>query len=583
MASAHKKSMATIWRNLFRPDGFLRQEMLSIYLMLVSVTTFFGFLFTPLKLVSQGNLVVSVLATCLFAVVRVRALFEIIVHTITALLVMLVVFTATQTGGINSTSVVWLNVLSVPVLLLLGRVATLVWIGIMLCGVWGLALVTWQGWVSSHVNVSEAVVTWAWLNHFLALLNLMMGVRIYDHLHRIQLRKLHQRQEELQVTHQALIQAQAHKDEFVAAVGHELRTPMNAILGFNGVLRSELADDPEQLAVVGHIRRSTEHLLQVVNDILDFSQLQAGKLHLHPVDYELQVLVQELQHRHGDKARSKGVLLCLHLDPALPVRVHGDRNRLLQILNNLVDNAIKFTVEGRVDVRFLAQQDVLRIEVQDTGRGIAPERQKHIFRRFEHADVQTNRAYGGTGLGLTLCEKLVMLHGGQIGVHSMPGQGALFWLTIPLQAAKDQRLPAEVAHDDLADEALNMLVVDDNRVNLMVAQLQLQKCWPRAQITTVDNAAQALVLLDAKAFDVALVDMIMPDMDGMQLTQQIRQNFPAMVARMPILALTANTNPVDRERCLAAGMNDVLHKPMDAGILMRTVAHHVRQAREASL
>lgn len=583
MASAHKKSMATIWRNLFRPDGFLRQEMLSIYLMLVSVTTFFGFLFTPFKLVSQGNLVVSVLATCLFAVVRVRALFEIIVHTITALLVMLVVFTATQTGGVNSTSVVWLNVLSVPVLLLLGRVATLVWIGVMLCGVWGLALVTWQGWVSSHLNVSEAVVTWAWLNHFLALLNLMMGVRIYDHLHRIQLRKLHQRQEELQVTHQALIQAQAHKDEFVAAVGHELRTPMNAILGFNGVLRSELADDPEQLAVVGHIRRSTEHLLQVVNDILDFSQLQAGKLHLHPVDYELQVLVQELQHRHGDKARSKGVLLCLHVDPALPVRVHGDRNRLLQILNNLVDNAIKFTVEGRVDVRFLAQQDVLRIEVQDTGRGIAPERQKHIFRRFEHADVQTNRAYGGTGLGLTLCEKLVTLHGGQIGVHSMPGQGALFWLTIPLKAAKDQRLPAEVAHDDLADEALNMLVVDDNRVNLMVAQLQLQKCWPRAQITTVDNAAQALVLLDAKAFDVALVDMIMPDMDGMQLTQQIRQNFPAMVARMPILALTANTNPVDRERCLAAGMNDVLHKPMDAGILMRTVAHHVRQAREASL
>ncbi len=578
-----QKPIPIFWRSLFRPDGFLRQEMLTIYLMLVAVTTFFGFLFTPVKLVSQGNLVVAVLAVCLLFVVRVRALFEVIVHTIMALLVMLIVFTATQTGGINSTSVVWLNVLSVAVLLLLGRKATLVWIGIMLCSIWGLTLVTGLGWVSGHVNASSSVIGWAWLNHLLALLNLMMAVRIYEHLQQVQLRKLNQRNDEIKATHQALIQAQAHKDEFVAAVGHELRTPMNAILGFNGVLRRELGGDAQQLAVVGHIRRSTEHLLQVVNDILDFSQLQAGKLHLNPVDYDVRALTEELEQRHGDKARSKGIALHIHNDPALPLRLHGDRNRLLQILNNLVDNAIKFTAEGAVDVKLMARGDQLRLEVRDAGRGIAPERQQHIFRRFEHADVQTNRAYGGTGLGLTLCEKLVTLHGGQIGVVSQPGRGALFWLEIPLHAAQDQS-PADQAPDDkLADEALNILVVDDNPVNLMVAQLQLQKCWPRAQITTVDSGARALPLLDAQVFDVALVDMIMPGMDGMQLTQHIRQHFPAIAAHMPILALTANTNPVDRDRCLAAGMNDVLHKPMDAGVLMRTVGHHVRLVREARL
>ena len=582
MAQA-QKPVPIFWRSLFRPDGFLRQEMLTIYLMLVGVTTFFGFLFTPVKLVSQGNLVVSVLAVCLLLVVRVRALFGVIVHTIMALLVMLIVFTATQTGGINSTSVVWLNVLSVAVLLLLGRAATLAWIGIMLCCIWGLTLVTWLGWVSSHVNPSSSVIGWAWLNHLLALLNLMMAVRIYEHLQQVQLRKLNRRNDEIKATHQALIQAQAHKDEFVAAVGHELRTPMNAILGFNGVLRRELEDDPQQLAVVGHIRRSTEHLLQVVNDILDFSQLQAGKLHLNPVDYDIRALSDELQQRHGDKARSKGIALRIHCDPALPLRLHGDRNRLLQILNNLVDNAIKFTAEGAVDVKLMARGDQLRLEVLDAGRGIAPERQQHIFRRFEHADVQTNRAYGGTGLGLTLCEKLVSLHGGQIGVVSQPGQGALFWLEIPLHAAQDQSPADPSPDDDLADEALNILVVDDNPVNLMVAQLQLQKCWPKAQITTVDSGARALPLLDAQVFDVALVDMIMPVMDGMQLTQHIRQHFPAIAAHMPILALTANTNPVDRDRCLAAGMNDVLHKPMDTAVLMRTVGHQVRLAREARL
>jgi signal transduction histidine kinase/ActR/RegA family two-component response regulator len=477
--------------------------------------------------------------------------------------------------------VVWLNVLSVPVLLMLGRAATVVWIGIMLLAILGLTAMTWWGIVGSHVDVSSSVVTWAYLNHVLALLNLMMGVRIYEHLHKVQLRKLNQRNDELKATHEALIRAQAHKDEFVAAVGHELRTPMNVILGFNGVLRRELADEPEPLAVVGHIRRSTEHLLQVVNDILDFSQLQAGKMCLNRVDFALQTLQDELQQRNGEKAHNKGLALHFERDADLPARVHGDPNRLLQILNNLVDNAIKFTHHGLVTVRMKAQGEWIRLEVQDSGRGIPRELQAHIFRRFEHADVQTNRAFGGTGLGLTLCEKLVTLHGGQIGVDSQEGRGACFWFEIPLQAAQSTDLLVALTDDNLSEEALSILVVDDNKVNLMVAQLQLQKCWPNAQITTVDSGAQALSLIDQQLFDVALIDMIMPDMDGMQVTRQIRQQFPAIAARMPILALTANTNPVDRERCLAAGMNEVLHKPMDTVMLMRTVGHHVALARKS--
>lgn len=569
-----------MWRSLFRADGFLRQEMLTIYLILVSGTTFFGYCFTPLEPVAQANLVVSVLAVCLFAVVRIRAIFEYLVHAVTALTVMLIVYTAMYTGGINSTAVVWLNVLSVPVLLMLGRAATVVWIGIMLLAILGLTAMTWWGIVGSHVEVSSSVVTWAYLNHVLALLNLMMGVRIYEHLHKVQLRKLNQRNDELKATHEALIRAQAHKDEFVAAVGHELRTPMNVILGFNGVLRRELADEPEPLAVVGHIRRSTEHLLQVVNDILDFSQLQAGKMCLNRVDFALQTLQDELQQRNGEKAHNKGLALHFERDADLPARVHGDPNRLLQILNNLVDNAIKFTHQGSVTVRMKAQGERIRLEVQDSGRGIPRERQVHIFRRFEHADEQTNRAFGGTGLGLTLCEKLVTLHGGQIGVHSHEGSGACFWFEIPLQAAQSIDPRVALTDDNLSDEALSILVVDDNKVNLMVAQLQLQKCWPNARITTVDSGAQALSLIDQQLFDVALIDMIMPDMDGMQVTRQIRQQFPAIAARMPILALTANTNPVDRERCLAAGMNEVLHKPMDTVVLMRTVGHHVALARK---
>jgi CheY-like chemotaxis protein/nitrogen-specific signal transduction histidine kinase len=421
------------------------------------------------------------------------------------------------------------------------------------------------------------------MNHLLALFNLMMGVRIYEHLHKVQLRKLNQRNDELKATHEALIRAQAHKDEFVAAVGHELRTPMNVILGFNGVLQRELSDCPEQLLVVGHIRRSTEHLLKVVNDILDFSQLQAGKLRLNSADFVLQTLLDELQQRHIEKTKAKGLMLHFQSDASLPARLRGDRNRLRQILNNLIDNAIKFTTQGMVRVSVTAHGHCLRFEVQDTGRGIPPERQEHIFRRFEHVDVQTNRAYGGTGLGLTLCEKLVTLHGGRIGVDSQEGGGSFFWFEIPLQEAQETDLSMPVPNDDLSDEHLRILVVDDNKVNLMVAQLQLQKCWPHASVTIADSAAKALNLMDQQVFDVALIDMIMPDMDGLQVTQQIRRHFPAIAAQMPILALTANTNPVDRERCLAAGMQEVLQKPIEMGVLMATVGQYVRRAREGKL
>ena len=193
--------------------------------------------------------------------------------------------------------------------------------------------------------------------------------------------------------------------------------------------------------------------------------------------------------------------------------------------------------------------------------------------------MQTTRTYGGTGLGLSICEKLVQLHGGQIGVRSQEGEGATFWFDIPLQEAKEtsNHEPSDARLSE--DEALQILVVDDNAMNLMVARLQLQKCWPQATIVTCETAAQALLVLDEQGFDVALVDMVMPDMDGMALTHHVRQRFPAMTRSMPIIALTANTHPVDRQRCLDAGMDDVLDKPIDLQTLVRCVSRHVLKAR----
>ena len=203
-----------------------------------------------------------------------------------------------------------------------------------------------------------------------------------------------------------------------------------------------------------------------------------------------------------------------------------------------------------------------------------------MFRQFEHADVQTNRAYGGTGLGLTICERLVAMMGGEIGVRSTLGQGSVFWFDLPLEAVVSGRPAVAPVQALPASEPLRILLVDDNTVNLMVARLQLLKIWPQANITQCSDGPQALRYLDVLAFDVALIDMVMPEMDGMQLTHQIRSRFPTQAARMPILALTANTQPQERQRCLDAGMDDVLHKPMDTAQLVTSVSTLVRRARE---
>lgn len=558
---------------------YFRQSLLATYLLAVSLTSLIFYLIPPGNYARNANLVFSLLTMGMLPLVRVRALFVPLIHLVTFLSLVLVTYISSQTGAINSSGLVWLNVLAVPVLLLQGPRPAVVWIVIVLTTILALLVGSVTGHLDSHIHFSQQAVPWAFMNQAMAMANLMLAVRLYDHLHEQQMQQLQERNAELQRTHEALLQAQAHKDEFVAAVGHELRTPMNAILGFNGVLRQELADRPEQVEVVDHIRRSTGHLLQVVNDILDFSQLQAGKLMLHLEDVELQALMDEALQADRDKALEKGIAWQGTLDPVLPARVRADRQRLLQILRNLLGNALKFTTQGEVLLHIHAGHDRLNFEVRDTGRGIALDQQAHIFRRFEHADVQTTRAYGGTGLGLSICEKLVQLHGGQMGVRSIEGHGATFWFHVPLLAA--HAAPTAPQSDETLPEheALRILVVDDNAMNLMVARLQLQKCWPRAEIVTLDSAAKALALLDEQAFDVALVDMVMPDMDGMALTRQIRHQFPAITARMPIIALTANTNPVERQRCKDAGMDDVLDKPMDLQTLVRCVSRHVLKAR----
>jgi CheY-like chemotaxis protein len=258
--------------------------------------------------------------------------------------------------------------------------------------------------------------------------------------------------------------------------------------------------------------------------------------------------------------------------------VKADRRRLLQVLKNLLENAIKFTAQGTIAIRAQSVGGGVLFEVQDSGIGIALDRQKQIFAGFEYADVQTNRQYGGTGLGLSICERLVSLQGGTLGVSSVQGQGARFWFSLPLRsvAAKEAQAAAEMARQ-LVDQPFHILLVDDNAVNLLVARMMLKKCFPKANIVEASSGAIALEKLRTQHFDLSLMDMVMPEMDGMQATEQLRRDFAAPTCHIPVLALTASANPVDHDRCLASGMNDVLHKPLDEQQLISKISNALAQ------
>jgi PAS domain S-box-containing protein len=370
--------------------------------------------------------------------------------------------------------------------------------------------------------------------------------------------------------------ANAEKSDFLAFVSHEVRKPLNGVLGTLSLLL-DTPLDAEQRAYAETARRSGETLLWTVNELRDLSRIEAGKLELEELAFDLGQLLREVLALLAAAAADKGLRLTGSLDAALPARVMGDPRRLRQVLLNLVDNAIKFTAAGTVDIRIGHAAGRIAVEVRDTGAGIPAQLRRRLFRRFQQADAGTARRHGGSGLGLMICRRLVGLMSGEIGVESEEGRGSVFRFDLPLRpaAADAPSLPVPAPASDnprrLAGDApfARLLLVEDSEASQLVAAAILRKAG--CEVDLARDGETAVEAATSGSYDAILMDVRMPGFDGYEATRRIRA-LPGAAGRVRILALTASAMPGDVQRSLTAGMDAHLTKPADRAGLLRAVA-----------
>ncbi len=505
-------------------------------------------------------------------------------------LMWLILYNAYFTGGVASPVMVWMGIVPLLPMFTISRKWSYVWLIISFASVVFFYWAQIYGLIPNKSNINHEDLTLSALMIGLMCLTQAMLVITYDSANAQHIQSIERNNSALKNLSEDLQLAHDHKDKFLATVSHEMRTPLNALMGYLGLLRTTEQMPTVAMSYLQGAQNSAAHLLTVINDLLDFSQIQQGKLVLSPQSVDLHKVLIETHETMAPKAASQALGFSLQLENGLPQWVFIDPHRLTQIFLNLLGNALKFTHSGSVttQVRFVTSSEdkstgMLILIVHDTGIGISDKNRERIFEPFVqiHSDniLNVDNALRGNGLGLSITKNLISNFGGSIQVDSQMNVGSTFEVRLPIKIAEAPQIRKLSKISEVHENKIYLLLVDDHATNRLVTSATIKRDLPNAIIDEAKNGTEAIQKMKINRYDLVLMDLIMPDLSGVEVTRIIRSECAAPYCSVNVIALTANVAEAVVEDCLVVGISEVLRKPFDREVLIRSILQHAEPSR----
>lgn len=504
-------------------------------------------------------------------------------------LLWLIVYNSYFTGGVTSPTLVWLGIVPILPLFTVSRSWCYFWLFVSFASVGIIYLGQSHELIPVlHNETHEELALAASMIGLLSITQLLL-VTTYDTTQGQHMRLMRRQNDKLKDLSDDLQQAGQYKDRFLNTVSHEMRTPLNAVNGYLGLLATHSDMPTHAISFVHGAQNAAAHLLTVINDLLDFSQIKQGRLLLNPQTVNLHKVLTETHQTLAPQAAEQGLDYVLKIDPNLPTWVVLDPHRLAQIFLNLLGNALKFTQYGfvlahaRLITNLPDTKPMLELEVQDTGVGIASDSLSRIFEPFiqidSHKSLKQDHALKGNGLGLSITQSLLQNMQGDIEVKSQVGYGSTFTIRLLLDIATQPVIQLEKLKEETHAERIDLLLVDDHAINRLVASATIKRALPNAHVDEARNGTEAIEKMKSKLYDLVLMDLVMPDYSGIEVTRIIRTECASPLKDVNIVALTANLAEDAIQQCKSLQIHDVLPKPFDRELLTRTILKYAKHER----